>query len=245
MADIQALNSKQHRNLRVVAKRGADYGEAVHIVPVVADELRELVLEYPVILVKDEDTGRFGMCAMLGFEQGENLYLDGENWDAFHIPLQVRRQPFSLTFTAEKDGAPDPASLVIAVDMESKRVGEDEGEALFNEDGSQSEFLQKTNDLLARLGPAEGATEVFINTLADHELLEPARLDVQLGEGEKRSFEGLYSISDERLQQLEGDTLAELYKRGFLQAAWLMLASTGNMRKLLMRKANKEGGNVS
>ena len=82
MADIQALNSNAHRDLRVIVKRGAEFGENTHLVPVVADELRSLVLEYPVIFVKDQESGRFNMCAMLGFEKGENLFLDGEEWDA-------------------------------------------------------------------------------------------------------------------------------------------------------------------
>ena len=171
MADIQALNSNAHRDLRVVIKRGAKYGENTHLVPVVADELRSLVLEYPVILIKDKKSDRYSMCALLGFEQGENLFLDGEEWDAIYVPMHIRRQPFSLSYTAEKDGRPDPASLVIAIDMDSKRVQDEEGERLFDEDGNQSDLLKNVNDLLAGVGTAASANDAFIDALAEHDLI--------------------------------------------------------------------------
>ena len=241
MPDIRALNSEAHRDLRVVTKRGAEYGENTHVVPVVADELRDLVLEYPVILVKDKESGRFNMCAMLGFEQGENLFLDGEEWDATYIPVHIRRQPFSLTYTALKDGHLDPESLIISIDVESKRVQKEEGERLFDDEGKQTDFLKEVNGVLAGIGTSTASTEAFINALAEHDLIEPANLDVQFAGGEKKRFEGLYSVQDEKLGKIEGEALADLYKHGYLQAAWLMLASFGNVRKLLLRRAKRDG----
>ena len=96
MTDIRVLSSETHRDLRVVTKRGAEYGEAIHMVPVAADELRHLVLEYPVVLIKDADSGRYAMCAMLGFEEGENLFLEGNRWDAARRPLSMEVQPFLI-----------------------------------------------------------------------------------------------------------------------------------------------------
>ena len=241
MADIQALNSEAHRNLRVIVKRGAEYGENTHLVPVVADELRSLVLEYPVILIKDRESERYSMCAMLGFEKDENLFLDGEEWDAIYVPMHVRRQPFSLSYTAEKDGKPDPASLVIAIDMDSKRVQEEEGERLFDEDGNQTDLLKNVNELLAGVGTAGAANDAFVEALVEYDLIAPANLDVQFAGGEKKRFEGIYTVQDETLNKIEGDVLADLYQKGYLQAAWLMLASIANVRKLLFRKAKRDG----
>ena len=241
MTDIQVLNSNRHRDLRVVIKRGAEYGENTHLVPVVADELRSLVLEYPVIFVKDKESGRFSMCAMLGFERDENLFLDGGEWDAIYVPMHIRRQPFSLSYTAEKDGEPDPASLVIAVDMDSKRIQNEGGERLFDEDGNETALLKNVNDLLAGVTSAAAANDAFIDALVEHDLIEPANLDVQFAGGEKKRFEGVYTVQDESLNKIEGEALADLYKKGYLQAAWLMLASIANVRKLLHRRAERDG----
>ena len=240
MTDIQALNSETHRDLRVTTERGAEYGEDIHIVPIVADELRNLVLEYPVILVKDPDSGKFELCAMLGFEQGENLFLRGNDWNATYVPIHIRRRPFSLSYTAEKDGELDPQSLVVSIDMASNRIGKEDGEVLFNEDGSRSEFLQQISLMLSGLGAAVGATSAFINALLENDLVEPSQLNVQFAEGKTKRFDGLYAVSDEKLEKLDGDVLADLYKSGYLQAAWLMLASIGNMRKLLALRAKRD-----
>lgn len=240
MADIQFLDGGKHRDLRVVTRHGAEYGEDRHIVPVVADELRNLALEYPVVFVKDEESGRYSMCAILGFEPGENLFLDGETWDATYVPIQVRRQPFSLSYTAEKDGEPDPASLVISVDMASKRIQEKDGERLFGEDGGPSDFLKGVNDMLGELGSATAATEAFIDALVSHDLIEASQLDVQFPGGDKKRFEGLYAVHENKLSKIEGDVLADLYKRGYLQGAWLMLASIGNVHKLMLRRNKRD-----
>jgi hypothetical protein len=240
--DIRALSSEVHRNLRVITKRGAEYGENTHFVPVVADELRSLVLEYPVILLKDKESERFNLCAMLGFEHNENLFLDGDLWDATYVPVHIRRQPFSLTYTAKKDdGKPDPSSYIISVDVGSNRVQADEGERLFDEDGNQTEFLKELSGMLAGIGTATASTEAFVSALATHDLIEPANLDVQFASGETKRFEGIYTVSDETLNKIEGDVLADLYKQGYLQAAWLILASAGNVQKLLLRKTLRDG----
>ena len=177
---------------------------------------------------------------MLGFERGENLYLDGNDWDAAYIPVYVRRQPFSLAYSKVKDGKPDPESLVISVDMDSKRIQKEVGEKLFNDDGTHSPFLNSVNDLLAEFGPAVASTKAFIAALKELDLIEPAQLDVQLGSGGKRSFDGLYTLNEEKLSKLEGDKLADMYKRGYLQGAWMLLVSMGNVRKLIVRRAARD-----
>ena len=100
MANPVALNNKTHRDLRVITSRGAGFGENIHIVPVIADELGNLVLDYPVCLIKDPETGRFKMSALLGFDPGENLYLEGDRWNALYVPLHVQRQPFMVGYSA-------------------------------------------------------------------------------------------------------------------------------------------------
>jgi hypothetical protein len=240
MTNVTALNSEQHRDLRVVIKRGAEYGDNVHIVPVVADELRNLALEYPVILIKNKDSGRFEMVAMLGFDQGENLYLAGDQWDAIYVPVNIRRQPFALAYTAEKDGKPDLKSLVISLDMDSPRVGLEEGERLFNEDGTQTQFLEGANSILAGLGSTLASTEAFIEALQKHDLIKAAQIDVRFEDGKRRHFDGLHTVDDEKLNQLEGDVLQDMYKSGYLQGAWLLFASMGNIRKLFKRKTLRQ-----
>ena len=56
-----------------------------------------------------------------------------------------------------------------------------------------------------------------------------------------KRFEGIYSVQDEKLGKLDDEVMADLYRHGYLQAAWLMVASIGNVRKLLRRRAIRDG----
>ena len=55
MSNPVILHNDTHRKLRVITTRGAEFGEKTHIVPVLGDELHNLVLDFPVYLMKDKD----------------------------------------------------------------------------------------------------------------------------------------------------------------------------------------------
>ncbi|WP_096085531.1 SapC family protein [Agaribacterium haliotis] len=232
--NIEVLDAGKHSQLKVITGRGAEFGENVHFVPVVADELRSLVLDYPIVLMKDEQTGQFSLFALLGFEPGENLYLNGRQWSASYLPLHVRRQPFVISYAS--DAAGDKKSAALSIDLSSQRVQNDMGELLFNGDGSPSPYLTQINQLLAKLVGGMDISQRFVQSLAELDLIEPAQINVAFVNGEEKSYDGLYTVHEENLQALEQSKLAELHSKGFLQAAYLMLASMGQISKLIEMK---------
>lgn len=236
MANPVILSSDTHRNVRVITTRGAEYGENVHMVPVVGEELINLVLDYPVYLIKSKETGKFGMNALLGFEPGENLYLQGEDWAASYLPLYMRRQPFLLAFSGEENELIEKQQASIAIDMDSKRISYTEGEALFNEDGSKTPYLESIIPHLGTIGAGMESNEVFISELERHDLIESAQLNVTFANGDKKSFQGIHSVDMRKLYELKGDVLEPMNNNGFLQACYLMAASMGQVSKLVKMK---------
>lgn len=236
MVNQVSLNSETHRNVRVNTSRGAEFGENVHIVPVIADELRSLVLDYPVCMIKDPETGQFSLSVLLGFEPGENLYLDGDDWSASYVPLHVRRQPFMVGFSLDENGQRIPDSAVISIDMDNPRVQDEKGEALFKEDGSSTEYLDGVSNLLFGLMNGIESTKVFVETLVEHDLVEAAQINITFADGEQKTYDGIYTVHDEKLSELEGEVLQSLHERGFLQASYLLLASMGHIQKLIQLK---------
>lgn len=235
MSKPEVLNFDAHGELRVETARGARFGENVHFVPVIAEELASLVLDYVVCLMKDPETGAFGLFALTGLSPGENLYLDGDRWDAAYVPLHVRRQPFVVLRNpgSDEDGQD---SAVIAIDVSSERLHQSTGEALFNADGSRTPYLEDVSRMLGRLMSGLETTRGMIETLAERDLIEPLPIDVQSADGENRRFEGLYGISHQKLNALAGDELGRFHGEGYLQASHLMLASLGHLEKLVQRK---------
>ncbi|HEY8567694.1 SapC family protein [Microbulbifer sp.] len=240
MSNTVALNNERHRHLRIITARGAEYGEGTHLVPVVANELRNLVLEYPVCISKDPNNGHFSLCALLGFEPDENLYLRKNNWDAQYIPMHIRRQPFMVGYRKPQAGPGEGRGAVITVDLASKRVnsadGSEEGERLFDKDGNHTPFMRQMSDLLGQLISGMESTTAFLKTLSDNDLIEPAHINVQFASGEQKRFEGLYTVNEDKLQKLDANTLVQMHQHGYLQAAYWLAASMGHVRKLIQRK---------
>jgi hypothetical protein len=236
MVDQVALNNNVHRDLRVITDRGAEYGENVHIIPVIADELPSLVLEYPACLMKNPDTGQFEMTALLGFEAGENLFLDDQGWNAVYIPIHVRRQPFLVGFSTDEKGQRGRGSGVIYIDQDSPRVQRDKGEALFDDNGNNTPFLDQVGNMLTGLIRGIESTKTFTEVLAEHDLIESAEVSITFANGEQRRYDGLYTINREKLNEMRGESLEMFHERGYLQACLLLMASMGNMAKLLRLK---------
>lgn len=236
MANPVQLSYEMHHRLRVITARGAEFGENVHIVPVIADEMVRLVLEYAVCLIKDPETGQFNLSVLLGFEPGENLYLNGDQWDASYVPLHVRRQPFMVGYASATAGDGEPGQAVVTVDLDSKRVQQSEGELLFREDGSNTPFLDDINKLLAALMSGIDSTKAFIDALADNDLIEAAQIKITFADGEQKSYDGIYTVNDEKLAELKGDALQDMHARGFLQASSLLMVSLGHVTNLISRK---------
>ena len=94
MSNIVLLDSQSHRKLRVHAQPAAHYGDDQRFVAVVVNEFHALAMHYPILFSKDADTGQFYCGAMMGFDAGENLFLDEHRTLGLYRPLNLQRGPF-------------------------------------------------------------------------------------------------------------------------------------------------------
>lgn len=240
MSNFTLLDKNKHKNTRILTGRGTEFGENVHLLPVIIDELANLVLEYPVCLIKSNDTGQFGLQALLGFEVGENLFLQGNEWAANYLPLHLKRQPFMVGVNAKQGEQPSPENTVITINTESTRVQETTGELIFDDNGDITPFMQEINNLLSILVSGMLRTDSFIKALSEHNLIEPIQLTVNLLNNEEKRFDGIYTVNEVKLKQLDNNTLVDFNNKGYLQACYLLLASMGNIQKLIALKRNKQ-----
>ncbi len=234
MPSIEKLNNVQHADLRVIREFGANYGDNVMLVPVYPNEFRGLQSCYPLLFFKDSESGSLHPVALLGFEEGENLFLDGGSWDAPYIPLMMQRGPLMIGFES-KDGSDKPAP-VVAVDMAHAKVSTTQGEPLFLEHGGYSEYLDRLTAIMEAIHEGHALAETFTSTLASLDLITSCDLEITLDSGAKHQLAGFYMINDEALLALDNKGLQTLASQGLLPATYLMFASQSQLQSLIRRK---------
>lgn len=216
MTNIAILNTEAHRDLRV-RSTGDD---SRHFVPVIVAEFSHLVVHYPILFTKNADTGAFYAGALLGFDAGENLFRD-EGADSYR-PLDLQRGPF----VAVGDE--------LGIDLDSPQLGS--GERLFSDSGEPTAYLKSIMGLFRDAIPGLERTKLFIATLLELKLIEP--IDITLNFDDKpRVLEGLYTINRDALRALPDNAVLDLFRRGYLQLIYLMIASL-NQVSVMARKKN-------
>jgi SapC len=227
MTRTVVLNNHDHHRLRILTKRNAALGDDVMLAYTFPAEFRSLQAHYPVVFQKSNDGTTFHAVALLGLQEGQNLFLGPNGWEASTLPLAIEREPFYIGKQGEE--------LLVHIDIDSPRVSETEGEPLFLEHGGSSEALERINSVLLAIHEGLQAAPAFVAALLAHDLLESFVLDVEDGQGGQSRLAGFYTIKEERLAALEGPALTELHGAGHLEAIYMAVASLSNFRALVDR----------
>lgn len=226
---LTALNNATHRHIRVNQEQVLAQAAQLHMVPVVLGEFLKLCVQYPIVLTKSGSTGQFTCVALFGFEKTENLFWKRDRWDGIYVPLQIKRQPFFL-------GTDSNRQKVVYIDTVHPSVKQPHGEAIFDEHGAETAYLQQVKQMLAALLDGEEQTDAFIRKLLVLELIRPMRLEIEFANRQKQRIEGLYTIDEERLKALSGQAIAELHSLDYLAPIYTLLASLGHIYSLVQRK---------
>ncbi|MCH1491099.1 MAG: SapC family protein [Luminiphilus sp.] len=238
MSDFQILNNIDHKDLRITDTAGAPLGDAIHNCPAYTFEFRDLQGDFPILLQNTDQDGLIPV-ALMGFEAGENLFLDGDGWQALSRPAFLRKGPFLIGQHQTEDGE---EVRLLSVDMSHPRVSEDQtGEAVFQPLGGRTEYLERVADLLEQIHEGADHTRRFTTALNDLDLVESVTMDITLRDGSKNQLMGFFALNEDRVRDLSGEALAELSARGFLMPLFMMLASLSNMGRLIQRKEQGQG----
>jgi hypothetical protein len=222
------LNNVDHKDLHILTGRGPQFGDNVMFANTFPSEFRTLQAHYPIVFRKANDGISFEPIALLGFQEGENLFLNESGWDATHIPLAIERLPFLIGVNGSE--------LMVHVDMASPRIAYAGGEAVFLPHGGSTEFLERMNSTLRAIHEGIEATKPFVEALLKNELLESFVFDIELDDGSQNRLAGFYTINEERLAALDATAVAALHKAGYLPAIYFIIASLSNFRELIERK---------
>ncbi|MFT4807774.1 MAG: hypothetical protein ACI9LX_001096 [Paraglaciecola sp.] len=217
------LDKNKHKDLHVKINGDFAHTKDTHLAAASIREYAQIAGCMPIIFIKDPKSDTTHSVAMLGIEQGVNLFMQDGKWTGHVVPLNIQRYPF--------DVRPDGDKLGVFIDDSSELVGK-EGEPLFIED-APSPFLDNRQKLLSELANSEMATRDFIKKLQDLGLLHPIIIHAQYVSGQQRNINGMLTISEKKLQALDAEAIADLHKTGYLGAIYAILLSLGQLNRLV------------
>lgn len=222
----QVLKPNEHGHLALRARHGYDHMAASRWVPVVAEELRDIVRYYVTPFRVEDDQAR--LIALMGTESGENLYVmpDGR-WLGDHVPAYCRGYPFGALSAHGKS--------VLTLDTHSDWITDDasdDAEALFDASGAPSPLLKRHMQFIERRERGRMVLERASQELYRLGLLKPWRPDPAVLPGH---FERLYCVDEAAVNQLAPETLGVLRDCSALPMIYAHLLSLTNVDRLAKR----------
>ena len=227
---IVPLTKEQHAATKINNHNAFSHISGEHMLPVVVHEFVVAGAEFPIVFVKANEG--FQPVAMLGLAAQQNLFMQGNEWQALYVPRAVRNYPLVLV----QDKA-ESERLLVALDESSERVGQTEGNALFNADGAESEFLTHRKQQMAEYLDMGVITRNFVEKLQSLELIKEQVLTLTI-KGEERRINGIYLIDEPKLNELSDEVFLELRKSGYLTAIYALLMSLQHTQKLVRKIAD-------
>lgn len=222
MPHFELLNPQTHSRLRLRAASTP----APHFVPVVAAEFAAAAACCPILFTKEAATGQFYAGALFGFKAGENLLGSIEERGGFD-PLTMQREGFFIT------------GEQISLDREHARFSDSEGDALFDDAHAPTPVLRAIQRTMGELHAGLAQTRTFIAALSELKLIEPIDISLNFTNDECVHLQGLYTVSLDRLRDVDDATALRLFRAGHLQSSYLMAASLKHIGRLAHLRSDR------
>lgn len=238
MTNAVLLDNVAHKDLRVRTGYSAEFGDNINLAPVFPTEFAMAQREYPILFRKGVNDN-LEAVALLGLDKGENLFLDEDGWNARYVPAIQRRGPFMIGVHPEQDEMSDKHELMVHVDLDHPRISQTEGAPVFLRHGGNSPYLERAVRMLQMIAHGAEFAQPMFSAFLEAGLVDETELEVNLDERTQYTLPGFLTINQERLAELDGDTLERMNQAGYLQLAMLVVTSLGNMNWLVELKNRK------
>lgn len=234
MANNVLLNNVTHKNLKIITSKSSKFGDNLGYTLLIPREFREASFIYPIVFRKVATENKYEAVALLGFNENENVFLQQNEWMADYIPLSIERRPFMIGYAYDQSTGEQHA--MIHVDMDSPKVSFSEGVDVFLQHGGNSPYLEWINSMLVELLNGVNASKQFIDMLLAEELLEDFSLKISLDDNSTIAVNGFATINEEKLRALNGNQLARLHDKNFLELIYIAIASLANIKTMIKMK---------
>jgi hypothetical protein len=224
--NIVPITVERHRKIKIKPIENFDFAKNINMASIMLHEFSRAASIYPIVFVEDRQKDQFRPLVLLGLEDDENLFVQGDKWKASYIPAIIRRYPFALAKT------PDESRFIVCIDEESESVSEVEGEPLFNDKGEPGEIMERVKRYLAELQQMDKFTEEFCVYMKERNMFTPLNMKVRVGT-KLRNITGAYIVNEERLNALSDESFLEMRAKKYIPVVYSHLSSLPQIERLL------------
>lgn len=230
------ISKDKHAAKKVKRIDSFDFAAKFQLASVMAHEFTRAGAIYPIVFVEDKAKGEYTPVALMGIEEGENLYVDGSGrWHASYIPAVIRRYPFALAATGQAN------QFTVCIDEGSSLVTEADGNPLFDDKGEPTDVIENVKKYLGELQQMDALTREFCRYIREHDLFTPLKMQLRQGAA-VRNIAGSFVINEDRLAKSSDEVFLEMRRRGYLPAVYAHLVSLGQVERLMMLKDERTTG---
>ncbi|WP_416306644.1 SapC family protein [Neptunicella sp. SCSIO 80796] len=227
------------QNLGILPASSFAHLKSITCSSIVAEEVTEIASDCPVVLLRDEQSGKFQLTAILGLTPQHNLMLDQQgHWRGLYMPIGLEIAPFSFCLAEEENTR-------LRVDMSSPLVATNQGKPLF-ENGQKSAFLADMTHQLELVQDAMLQTEIFVEALVNRNLITECQLTLQL-EGQQPQTEEFFTINTSELSYMANEDIIDFHRKGYWSPLFAIRNSLNQFKRLLNlhQTATSQKGSLS
>lgn len=236
MKDLILLNPKTGAALRWAPPANFSFLQEVALLPVQAAEAGRMASALPLAFYKDtSQPSGWTLMAVCGQESGLNAMVDDNgHWRAKAVPESIRYLPFALKDLGGGKGLAgiDPRYAGKVLQPAANAV------PLYGEDGKLHPHARKRIEFLTEGQAKNRRTQNILSMLGEAGLIE--RWPEALLKVGGIAIQGLHTIDEKQLRQLDDDTFLALRKGGALAVAYSCLLSLYQVRSLADKVASAE-----
>ncbi len=219
---LSKFNADRHRDVRIIPGPDMAWSRQMNHAHIGLSEAGVAASDYPLLFMKDSESGRFRLVALFGLKPDANFFVVSDQWQATYLPLKAAGAPFHLA-------GPEKA---LCIDEASNLVSTDTGIALFSAEGGETAELLRIQSMFDYLRSDLDAADDFVAALVSLGLIRPLSITLEFGEGASEQIEGLYSISPPRLGILDDAAIVDLHRSNFSDKIHIIINSLGQLNRI-------------
>ncbi len=230
------LDKNLHKDLKIKPMQDLEFAKDLAFIPILASEVKSVGKIFPIVFTNDENP-RLVAIVSLG---GSSLALNDEfKWISEYVPMYLRSYPFSISNAKVDD---ETTTKVILIDEDSHLVSATEGEALFDEDGNNTETLNRAMEFLKSYDEQMSITNSVAKEIKNSAILEEREISVGEGEDKQVLVKGFSVVDREKLNGLSDEVLANWVRRGIITMIDGTIDSLANIQTLFNLYNAKNNG---